>query len=154
MSLLGNFPLNVRNQNPSSLWRKEMNQLMRKFDDDLGSLKSETIDFLPNVEIKEKDKSYKVCAEIPGMKESDINVTLRGNNLILEGERKSESKEEKEGYYSSEFNYGSFYRSIPLEEEVNADSVKASYKDGILTVEMDKVKPSHHKTKKIPILKH
>jgi len=153
MSLLGNHSLTTRSQNPFSLWRKDMNQLMRKFDDDFGTFNIETSDFLPNVEIKEKDKSYKVCAEVPGMKESDINVTLRDNNLILEGERKSESKEEKEGYYSSEFSYGSFYRSIPLEEEVNADSVKASYKDGILTIEMDKVKPSNHKSKKIPVLK-
>ncbi len=126
---------------------------MRKFDDDFGTLNIDTSDFMPNVEIKEKAKSYIVCAEVPGMKESDINVTLSGNNLILEGERKSESKEEKEGYFSSEFSYGSFYRSIPLEEEVNADSVKATYKDGILTIEMDKVKPSNHKTKKIPVLK-
>ena len=153
MSLLGNHSLTTRSQNPLSLWKKDLNQLMRKFDDDFGTFKIETSDFMPNVEIKERDKSYTVCAEVPGMKESDINVTFRDNNLILEGERKSESKEEKEGYYTSEFSYGSFYRSIPMEEEVNADSVKASYKDGILTVEMDKVKPSNHKAKKIPVLK-
>ena len=73
--------------------------------------------------------------------------------MILEGERKSESKKEEEGYFSSEFSYGSFYRSIPLDEEVNPDTVKASYKDGILTVELDKVKSTPQKTKKIPILK-
>jgi HSP20 family protein len=130
-----------------------MNNLFDRFGRDMGTLDVDLTDFSPRVEIKEKDKHYTVSAEVPGIKESDINVTLKDNNLILEGERKSESKKEEEGYFSSEFSYGSFYRSIPLDEEVNPDTVKASYKDGILTVELDKVKSTPQKTKKIPILK-
>ena len=130
-----------------------MNNLFDRFGRDMGTLDVDLTDFSPRVEIKEKDKHYTVSAEVPGIKESDIHVTLKDNNLILEGERKSESKKEEEGYFSSEFSYGSFYRSIPLDEEVNPDTVKASYKDGILTVELDKVKSTPQKTKKIPILK-
>jgi HSP20 family protein len=143
----------LRNQNPITSWQNEMNNLFDRFGRDMGTLDVDLTDFSPRVEIKEKDKHYTVSAEVPGIKESDINVTLKDNNLILEGERKSESKKEEEGYFSSEFSYGSFYRSIPLDEEVNPDTVKASYKDGILTVELDKVKATPQKTKKIPILK-
>ena len=153
MSLFRNQSMALRNQNPITSWQNEMNNLFDRFGRDMGTLDVDLTDFSPRVEIKEKDKHYTVSAEVPGIKESDIHVTLKDNNLILEGERKSESKKEEEGYFSSEFSYGSFYRSIPLDEEVNPDTVKASYKDGILTVELDKVKSTPQKTKKIPILK-
>ncbi len=153
MSLFRNQSIALRNQNPITSWQNEMNNLFDRFGRDMGTLDVDLTDFSPRVEIKEKDKHYTVSAEVPGIKESDINVTLKDNNLILEGERKSESKKEEEGYFSSEFSYGSFYRSIPLDEEVNPDTVKASYKDGILTVELDKVKATPQKTIKIPILK-
>ena len=153
MSLFRNQSMALRNQNPITSWQNEMNNLFDRFGRDMGTLDVDLTDFSPRVEIKEKDKHNTVSAEVPGIKESDIHVTLKDNNLILEGERKSESKKEEEGYFSSEFSYGSFYRSIPLDEEVNPDTVKASYKDGILTVELDKVKSTPQKTKKIPILK-
>ncbi len=153
MSLFRNQSIALRNQNPITSWQNEMNNLFDRFGRDMGTLDVDLTDFSPRVEIKEKDKHYTVSAEVPGIKESDINVTLKDNNLILEGERKSESKKEEEGYFSSEFSYGSFYRSIPLDEEVNPDTVKASYKDGILTVELDKVKSTPQKTIKISILK-
>lgn len=151
MSLFKNQSLTPRSQSPLSTWQREMNSLFDRFNRDV--FEGELGTFSPKIELQEKDKGYVVCAEVPGIKENDINVTLQDNNLILEGERKSESKTEEEGFYRSEFSYGSFYRSIPLEDEVNPDSVKASYKDGILTIEMNKVKPSSHKTKKIPIMK-
>ncbi len=151
MSLQKNPPA-LKNKNPFSQWQDEMSNMLRKFNRDLESFDSDVASFSPKVELKEKEKGYVVRAEIPGMKENDINVTLKDNSLVLEGERKSESEEEKEGYYSSEFSYGSFYRAIPISEEVNPDTVKASYKNGILVVELEKVKPSAHKSKKIQIL--
>jgi HSP20 family protein len=152
MSIFNNS-LTLRNQSPVTMWQRQFNDLFSKFNQDLGLGDLENIDFAPRVEIKEKDSKYVVSAEIPGMQESDINVSLEDNTLILEGERKTESKDEKEGYYSSEFSYGSFYRAIPLDNEVNADSIKATCKNGILKVEMEKTHPQKHKTKKIPVLK-
>lgn len=153
MSLFKNQSLSTRNSNPISLWQREMNNFFDRFGRDIGGLDMDLTGFTPRIEIKEEAKHYTVCAEVPGIKESDINVSLRDNNLILEGERKSESKKEEEGFFSSEFSYGNFYRSIALDEEVDPDSVKASYKDGVVTIELDKVKASTHKTKKIPIMK-
>lgn len=152
MSLFRNQSLSLRNQNPMSLWQNEMNNLFDRFGRDVGNLDVNVTDFSPRVEINDKEKHYVISAEIPGIKENDISVTLKDNNLILEGERKSEGKKD-EGYFSSEFSYGNFYRSIPLDDEVNPDTVKASYKDGILKVELDKMKEAAHKAKKIPILK-
>jgi HSP20 family protein len=143
-----------QNQNPFAVWQKEMSSLLDRFGRDIGNdFGFGTEGVIPKVEVKEKDKKYIVRAEIPGMKESDISVTLRDNNLILEGERKVETEKEEEGTYRSEFTYGSFYRAIPLDEDVNANTVKAAYRDGILTVDLEKLETTTHKTKKIPIMK-
>lgn len=107
--------------------------------------------FAPRVEITETDKNILVLAEIPGMKEKDINVTLKENCLIIEGEKKSERKKEEKGYYSSEFSYGSFYRSIPLHNEVDPDKVDATYKNGVLEVTLNKLEESKQKAKRIEI---
>jgi HSP20 family protein len=85
------------------------------------------------------------------MKEKDISVTLRDNTLILEGERKSEKKKEGKGYYRSEFSYGSFYRAIPVNTEVDQDQVEATYRDGILEVNLVKLADSESTSKKIEI---
>ena len=87
MSLFRNQALTSRNQNPMSLWQNEMNNLFDRFGRDMGNLDVNVTDFLPRVEIKEKDKHYTILAEVPGIKENEINVTLKENNLILEGER-------------------------------------------------------------------
>lgn len=153
MSIFKNHSLTTKENNPVNIWQKEMNSLFDRFNRDLGFSDSEERDFFPKVEVKEKGKHYTVCAEVPGLNEKDINVTLKDNCLIVEGERKSNSEKDEEGYSSSEFSYGCFYRSIPLDEEVNPDTVKASYKDGILKIDLDKVKESQHKVKKISVLK-
>lgn len=144
--------LTTRNENPFMSWQREMNNLFDRFNRDVDFSTSDLDQFSPKVEMKEKDNGYLVRAEIPGMSEKDINVSLRDNNLILEGEKKSESKKEEKGQYFSEFSYGSFYRSIPLNEEVNPDNVKATYKNGVLTVELETVREIEHKSKKIPII--
>ena len=105
----------------------------------------------PRVEVQETEKNIQVCAELPGMKEKDINVTLRDDNLIIEGERKSEKRKEEKGLYRSEFSYGSFYRSIPIDVEVDKDNVEATYKDGILEVTLNKLAETKQHAKKIEI---
>lgn len=107
--------------------------------------------FIPKIEVKESEKNYIVSAELPGMKEDDINVTLKENTLIIEGEKKTESKKEEKGFFRSEFQYGSFYRSIPLDADVDSKNVDASYKNGLLTVTLNKLKESAERTHKIQI---
>lgn len=114
-------------------------------------LRAMSEDFVPRIEVKETDKNIIVSSEIPGMNEDDINVTLRDNNLILEGEKRSEEEKEGKGFYSSEFSYGSFYRSIPLHADVDAEEVNATYKNGILKVKLTKLEENMQKGKRIEI---
>lgn len=148
-----------------SLWKKnlpargdsffalqnEMNDLFENFN--RGFFPAAQADgFIPKLEMKEDEKRYYVSAELPGMKEDDIHVTLKDNSLIIEGEKKSEMKKEEKGIYRSEFSYGSFYRSVPLALEVEAEKVAATYKNGILNIEIEK-KENAGNARKITIKK-
>ena len=108
-------------------------------------------DFLPKIELEETESQYHVSAELPGMDQKDINITLRDNNLIIEGEKKSETKNEGKGFFNSEFSYGNFFRSIALEREVDPQKVEATYVNGVLKVKLDKLNKSHSKATRIEI---
>jgi HSP20 family protein len=148
MAIWNDYLPSKRNSSP------ELGDLFEKLQKEFFSpdlFRSGDWDFMPKVEVKETDKNYKVSTEVPGMKKEDINITLRDNKLIIEGEKKQESQKEEKDYVRSEFSYGSFYRSIPLGDDVNPDKVSAAYNDGILKVTIEKTGEDKHRTKKIEI---
>jgi HSP20 family protein len=77
-----------------------------------------------------------VKADLPGIDPKDVSISVTGNQLTIEGERKHEKKEEEKGYHYREFTYGKFARTMTLPEGVEADKVKATYKDGVLRMTM------------------
>jgi HSP20 family protein len=117
-------------------------------DEDLPLLSS-TQQFVPKIEMKDRENTFQVCVEVPGMTEKDLNVTLKDHVLVIEGEKKNETKNEdkKKGFYHSEFSYGTFYRAIPLSDEANPDEVTANCKDGILVIDVAK-RPEQARTGK------
>lgn len=149
MALFNNLPANRKNQNLLSdffdLYARDF------FSPMMGEERTET--FLPKVELSETEKGYSVRAELPGMKEEDIHLTLDDNCLILQGEKKSEQKQEGKGQLRSEFSYGSFYRTIPLRADVDDNNIEAIYRDGILTVNLVKRADGTERTKRIAINK-
>lgn len=112
-------------------------------------------DFTPKIEVKDLGKFYQISAEVPGMDEKDINITLKEKQLVLEGEKRNEYKDEdkKKGYYHTEFSYGRFYRAIPLYDDVDTDKIKATYRNGVLFVDIEKLAGAQSKTRKIEIAK-
>lgn len=90
----------------------------------------------PQVEMFEREGRLVVRADLPGMKKDDVNVEITDDAVIIRGERRDESEENREGYYHSERSYGSFYRSIPLPEGVNADQADATFRNGVLEITM------------------
>ena len=88
----------------------------------------------PRIEAFQNDSRFVVRAELPGLKKEDVNVNVTDQAIILEGQRKSEQEENREGFYHSERSYGSFYRAIPLPEGTITDSAEARFKDGVLEV--------------------
>ncbi len=90
----------------------------------------------PAVDLYEDNDNFIVQAEVPGFQKNNLNVSLHGENLIISGERQRENAEE--ALSRAERYYGRFQRTIALPKPVQAGDVKASYKDGILTVTLPK----------------
>jgi HSP20 family protein len=93
----------------------------------------------PLVDIKETPTELKFIAELPGMEEKDVEVELNGDVLTIRGNRSFEKNENKEDYVRVERAYGSFVRSFTLSHEVKMDAIKATFKNGLLTVTIPKV---------------
>ena len=102
----------------------------------------------PNVEVSETDKAIKVTAELPGLEEKDVNVELANGMLSISGERRSET-EDKERRFSERY-YGRFERRLPV-DDVDADKVAASFRNGVLTVTLPKSPAAKEKVKRIAI---
>jgi HSP20 family protein len=109
--------------------------------------------FRPRVEVCETKSGIEVQAELPGMNEKDIQVSLAPSHdaLILRGEKKNETETKHEGYFHTERTFGSFYREIPLRCEVNPENVQATYKKGVLCVKLERSPETQKETKQIPI---
>lgn len=104
----------------------------------------------PAIEVKQKEGKLFVTADLPGMAKEDVKVYVEGDTLVLEGERKQEKEEKREGFYHSERTYGKFYRAIALPEGANADLTAANFNNGVLevTVPVAEVKP---KARVVPV---
>ena len=97
----------------------------------------------PAVDVFEREDKFVVKAELPGMKEDDIDVSVVGDTLTIKGEKKSESEVKEEDYYRSERSYGSFFRSLTLPATIDTRGIEASYEDGVLEVNL----PEAHEVK-------
>jgi HSP20 family protein len=106
---------------------------------------------IPSVDLAETDKEVLVTAELPGMDQKDIEVSLNHDRLVIRGEKKEEQEEKKKDYYRKERRFGSVYREIPLPCEVMADKVDATFKNGVLRVTLPKTQQAQKENLKIPV---
>jgi HSP20 family protein len=106
-------------------------------------------DWIPEVDILEKNGNIIIQADLPGMKREDIEVAVEGDALIIRGHRKEEKETKEEDYYCSERAVGEFYRSFNLPEGVNASAIQATYQNGVLEVKMPR--PATPETKKTKV---
>jgi len=93
---------------------------------------------VPAVDITETDERYVITAEAAGITKDDVTVETKNNLLTIRGEKRNERSEEKENVRWVERRYGSFSRSLSLPTDANADQISASFKDGVLTIEIPK----------------
>jgi HSP20 family protein len=90
----------------------------------------------PEIEVFHRNNELVVRADLPGLNKDDVKVDVTEDGITIQGERKQEHKEEREGVYRSERSYGSFCRVIPLPEGAISDQAKANFKDGVLEITM------------------
>lgn len=103
-----------------------------------------TDDWAPRVDIAETDKAFCIKAEIPEVKKEDVKVTVENGVLTIRGERKQEKEDKNKKFHRIERYYGSFVRSFTLPENVDPKAIEASFKDGMLDLQVPKteeVKP-------------
>jgi HSP20 family protein len=105
----------------------------------------------PEIEVFDREGQYVVRADLPGLKKEDVRVEVTENALILEGERRKEHEERKEGFYRSERSYGRFSRAVPLPDGVDTEHVKAQFKDGVLEVRLPAPKRQQQQRRQIEI---
>jgi HSP20 family protein len=109
--------------------------------------------FEPRVSVSEDEREVRVQAELPGMCESDIEVTYEPGYLILKGEKKEEAQRESKvrGARYSEWRYGAFERRVPLRVDIQEGQIQASFDRGVLTVCLPKTEQGRLQTRKIPV---
>jgi HSP20 family protein len=155
---MANTPVEVKKSVPArrpDLWQSFHDEMDRLFDRFGGGFGMPTLrrffDAAPNwtyessfnfptpaVDVTEDDKAYKITAELPGLEEKDVNVTVTGGMLTIKGEKSYEKDEKNKNRHVSERAYGSFERSFALPDGVDTDKVAADMAKGVLTVMLPK----------------
>lgn len=108
-------------------------------------------DLSPKLDVAETKDKYEIKAELPGMDEKDIEVSMDDGVLTISGEKKTEAESDDKGYYLKECSYGTFSRSIRLPENVADDKIAAKFNNGVLMIDVPKKEPTVAKSRKIAI---
>ena len=135
---------------PQTTWEplRLMRELMSwdPFAEMLPSLSAEPMVFTPRFEVKETRDAYVFKADLPGIGEKDLEISLTGNRLTVSGKREAEEREENERFYAYERSYGSFSRSFTLPDGADVEHADADLKSGVLVISIPK-KPEHQPRK-------
>lgn len=140
--------------------------LMRRFSEDMDRLfegffgpslfRSEPFGSLmqstrwPEIEVHQEGNRWIVQADVPGLRREDVSVEVRDDQLMISGERRSQSERNEGRYYHSERSYGTFTRTIPLPEGANLESASASFENGVLRIELE-VPEQQQRARKIEV---
>jgi HSP20 family protein len=149
-SLFNLHPSELLNANPFALMRRFTDEMDRVFEGFGGLRSGEITQWSPPVEISEKDGKLEVSVELPGVKENEVKVEVTDEGLVIQGERKREHEEKREGYYRSERIYGQFYRLVPLPENANIDQARAEFRNGELHISVP-VPEQQRRRREIPV---
>jgi len=95
--------------------------------------------YLPSFDIKETSGGYVFVADLPGVRQENLDINLTGNRLTISGKRESEEKKEGENWFTTERSFGSFTRTFSLPEGVDGSAVQAELRNGVLTLTVPKV---------------
>jgi HSP20 family protein len=149
-----------RDDGASPFWplQQEMNRLFDDFFRGWGSdlapfraFEEGLSAFAPRIDMTEDEKAVQIAAELPGVDEKDVEISVSGDILTIRGEKKAEREDKGRNYYRMERSYGSFHRAIPLPVGVDQDKVEASFKKGVLSITLPKTAEAQRQAKKITV---
>jgi HSP20 family protein len=147
---------------PFEAFRQEVDRLCEDFGrsfrpfgfgrrSELSPFWSFSADLSPAVDVVDKGTSWQITAELPGLDEKNVEVTVADNILTIKGEKKEEKEEKRKGYYRSERSFGTFQRSFELPESVDQNKITAGFQKGLLTLTLPKKPEAHRLEKKIEV---
>ncbi len=128
-----------------SAFRKEMDDLWNRFFGETPFRQAFSRDWTPSVDVSETKDNVVVKAELPGLETKDIDVSMSGDVLTIKGEKKKAEEKKDEHYHCCERYSGSFQRSFRLPVGVQGDKVRATFKDGVLTITLPKAEQAKKK---------
>jgi HSP20 family protein len=108
-----------------------------------------TAGVMPNMDVAETDKEIEITAELPGLEQKDVDISLADNVLTIRGEKKTEQAQKDKNYYLTERTYGAFYRSLELPPGIDPKAIKATMSKGVLKVAIPK--PARSEAQKIQV---
>lgn len=123
--------------NPRSYQPTSFGSLLDRFFDD-SFQGGRQMDFTPSVDIVETENSFEIQVQLPGVKKTDVEISVENDQLTISGERKYENEKDEKNYHSRESYYGKFSRSFRLPELVSPEKISAKQEDGILFVTLPK----------------
>ena len=129
--------------------QNRVNSLFREMNESDSPLT--TASFVPAVDIYEDSKKVVLKLEVPGIEEKDLDIRVENNTLTVKGERKFEKEEKEENFHRIERRYGSFYRAFTLPSTVDNEHINASYKNGVLVLELSKKPEAQPKQIKVNV---
>jgi HSP20 family protein len=138
---------------PFSMMRRLSEEMDRAFSSSFGLARGfgDWGAWSPPVEVRERNGSLEIVAELPGMTKDDVKVECTDQGITIEGEKKREVEKDEGGVHRSERSYGHFYRMIPLPEGAKSEEAKAEFKDGVLQVRVPLAEQTKSKRRQIPI---
>ena len=119
-----------------NMMSKRFSDIMDEFFNDAVSTRRDS--FVPSIDVSETEDKFLITAELPGMNKEDININLENNRLSISGERTFKHQEEGKTFHRVETKYGSFERSFQLPDNVDQESISASYDNGLLEISIQK----------------
>jgi HSP20 family protein len=106
---------------------------------------------VPAVDVTEDEKAYRITAELPGLDQKDIDVSVTGDMLVLKGEKRQEREQKEKNRHLSERSYGAFQRNFSIPDGVDRDKIGAEFAKGVLTLTLPKTTEAQKQQKKIEI---
>ena len=135
---------------------KDINEFLNPFSQDF--FENSFIDFrplkqdrFPKVDISETKDNFLITADLPGIDEKNVNITLDDGMLTIKGEKKTDTEDKQGEFYSRERSYGEFQRSFEVPETIDENKIDASFSNGVLKVKMPKTPEAKKEVKKILI---
>ena len=130
---------------PAFTVQSEVNRLLDEFLTPSSPTSGGASLLRPSVDIEEHEGGYTVRAELPGLRQEDVKITLQDDQLVIRGEKRREEEKKGSNYLRTELVYGTFERAFTLPHAVSGDKIEATYRDGILCITLPKTEEAKRK---------